>query len=78
MLTYPLPLVAPVALPTVAKTTIKTAYFEKDEAAKTPASTTLAKLKEKEQEVLTPIAYPYPYLAATPITTKLVVAPFYG
>lgn len=66
VLTYALP--APVA-PLVAKTTFKTAYYEKDDAALTPAATTKIDLKEKEQDVYTPLAYPY----AAPLDRKSVV-----
>ena len=78
-------LAAPLSVvPAYAKTTIKTAYYEKDLDAKTPADTTKINLKEKEQQVLTPVAYSYPaytypavkYVAAAPIT-KLFAAPYY-
>merc|ERR1712071_471433 len=48
-------------VPTYAKTTIKTAHFEKDEAAKTPADTTKIELKEQEHDVITPLAYAAPH-----------------
>merc|ERR1711928_28174 len=58
VLAYYYPIAA--ALPAYAKTTVKTAYFEKDEAAMPPAATTKIDLKEKEHEVLTPLAYHAP------------------
>ena len=45
--------------PLVAKATVKTAHFEKDDAALTPASTTKIELKEQEHDVYTPLGYPF-------------------
>ena len=44
--------------PLVAKATVKTSHFEKDDAALTPASTTKIELKEQEHDVYTPFSYP--------------------
>merc|ERR1711911_30905 len=86
VLAYSYPIAA--ALPAYAKTTVKTAYFEKDEAAMTPAATT--KIDLKEQEVLTPLAYHAPLtvqaplavrttvVAPAPITTKVLTTPYFG
>jgi len=88
VLAYSYPIAA--ALPAYAKTTVKTAYFEKDEAAMTPAATTKIDLKEKEHEVLTPLAYHAPLtvqaplavrtavVAPAPITTKVLTTPYFG
>lgn len=81
---YTLPVAAPAVLPAFAKATIKTAFYEPNEAALTPAATTKIDLKEKVQEILTPLAYSYPaYPHVAPLTaplaaTKLVAAPYYG
>jgi len=88
VLAYSYPIAA--TLPAYAKTTVKTAYFEKDEAAMTPAATTKIDLKEKEHEVLTPLAYHAPLtvqaplavrtavVAPAPITTKVLTTPYFG
>merc|ERR1712191_29162 len=61
-------------VPTYAKTTIKTAHFEKDEAAKTPADTTKIELKEQEHDVITPVAYHAPvYSAYAPVVQAAAV-----
>merc|ERR1711911_418031 len=52
------------------------AYFEKDEAAMTPAATTKIDLKEKEHEVLTPLAYHAPLTVQAPLAVRTaLVAP---
>ena len=78
ILSYALPF-APAA-PLVAKTTVKTAVYEKNEAALTPAATTKLDLKEQEHDVYTPLAYPYaaPVVAAPApvVATRVLSAPF--
>ena len=85
ILSYALPF-APAA-PLVAKTTVKTAVYEKNEAALTPAATTKLDLKEQEHDVYTPLAYPYaapvvaapaPVVATRVLSSPFVAAPHFG
>jgi hypothetical protein len=69
--------------PVLAKSTIKTAHFEKDEAALTPAATTKIELKEQEHEIVTPVAYHAPVAyhvpVAAPVASRILSAsPYYG
>ena len=80
--TYPYPLATTV--PAYAKSTIKTAHYEADEAAMTPADTTKIELKEQEHEVLTPVAfhtrlsYPVPLVHTAPVATRFLTTPYLG
>ena len=77
---YMLPVAAPTVLPANAKSTTKTAFYEPNEAALTPVSTTKIDLKEKDQEIMTRLACSYPaYPHVAPLAAaKLVAAPYYG
>lgn len=69
--------------PAVAKTTFKTAHFEKDDKAMTPAATAKLVVKEQEHEVVTPLAYhtpltihaPLAVRSYAPITTTKILTP---
>merc|ERR1712191_13403 len=83
VLAYSLPLTA--TLPAYAKSTVKTAYYEANEAALTPAATTKIDLKEQEHEILTPVAYHtplsyrVPVVSAAPVATRvLTTSPYLG